>query len=171
MSLHHYQFSYVLLALTLFLCNSVNAKPVIGWVEPVTIDEAFIKVMAKIDTGADVTSIDARIIKTYREDDDDWVHFEISNKTGQAVELKKKVDRYLPIKRKLMEPEMRPVIHLGVCVGNIYRNIEVNLAQRKNFEYRMLIGRNFLDTTYVVDSELKKTTTPSCTQIKMPDHD
>lgn len=174
MSLHRFKYKVVVLIFTLFLPvlgNTISAKPVIGWVEPVFLDEAYITVMAKIDTGADVSSIDARIINTYSVGGDEWVHFEISNKAGQAVELKKKIERHLPIKRKLMEPEMRPVILLGVCVGNIYRHIEVNLAQRKNFEYRMLIGRNYLDTTYVVDSELKKATKPSCQEIKTPEND
>ena len=56
----------------------------------------------------------------------------------------------------------RPVISLGICLGNIYRQVNVNLADRTNYNYTMLIGRDYLNGVYIVDVEIVHTTKPTC---------
>jgi hypothetical protein len=43
------------------------------------------------------------------------------------------------------------VIRLGVCLGRLYREVEVSLADRQRFKYPMLLGRNFFGTDVIVD--------------------
>ena len=59
-------------------------------------------------------------------------------------------------------PALIPVVTLGLCIGHINREIEINLADRSNFKYVMLVGRDFLRDTYVVDSAKTLTIEPNC---------
>ena len=137
-------------------------KPVIGWLEHVLIDEVALRIEAKIDTGADNSSINARVIDTFMSNDDEWIRFQLSNNHGDEHVLKKKIQRYVNIKRKRSSSLKRPVVLLGVCLGDIYSEVEVNLADRSNFEYQMLIERNYLRGIYVVDSQITHTSETTC---------
>lgn len=141
-------------------------KPIIGWQEPVHIDEANILLEAKLDTGADVSSLQARILKAFVRDGERWVRFRVRDRHGHKVVLERQVMRYARIKRKLAPSLRRPVVMLGICLGSVYRKVEVNLAERKNFKYHVLIGRNYLRGTYLVDSSLRHTTLPVCTAVR-----
>jgi len=153
----------------LLLCMAVVQaadKQVIGWLEDVRIGDADMVFKAKVDTGADNTSIKAKVLKKFSRDGSEWVHFRLLNKSGQTAVLERKVLRYAKIKRKMAPSIKRPVVKLGICLGAVYRDVEVNLAERKKFKYHMLIGRSFLRGFYLVDSELQYTLQPSCPVIK-----
>ena len=51
---------------------------------------------------------------------------------------------------------------MGVCVGNVYRETQVNLVDRKNFNYQMLIGRRFTGNSVVVDPGRTFIAKPHC---------
>lgn len=144
------------------VASQVTAHPAIGWVEYADVGKQNFRLEAKIDTGADFSSINAEILKEFSVDGEKWIQFKIENQQKQYMNLERKIERYAEIKGRLMSSKKRPVIKLDVCVGNISRNIEVNLAQRKNFKYPMLIGRNFLQGFFLVDSEIIHTIPPSC---------
>jgi len=153
-----------LLLIWLFQISSSFAadKQVIGWLEQVKINNSEFQLKAKIDTGATTSSLNAYTIKSFNKDKKKWIRFSVKNKAGKKVILEKEIVRYVKIKRKLALAMKRPVINLGVCIGKAYRELEVNLADRKNFEYQMLIGRNYLQGYFLVDSELEYTSRPSC---------
>lgn len=154
----------ILLLLSLFQISSAFAlnKQVIGWLENVKIDNSDFQLKAKIDSGATTSSLNAKIIKKFTKNGKKWVRFRIKNKLGQEIILEKRIIRNVKIKRKLALSIKRPVIKLGVCLGNVYRAQEVNLSDRNNFEFHMLIGRNFLKGYFLIDSELEYTTAPTC---------
>lgn len=135
---------------------------VIGWLEYVDIEDGKLAFEAKIDTGADVSSVNALSVVSYQRNGEDWLKIRLVNKEGEEVTLDKKVVRYAKIKRKRAEPVKRPVIRLKLCVGNTVREVEVNLSKRSNFKYKMLIGRNFLRNKFLVNSSDVFTTKPLC---------
>ncbi|MDH5602254.1 MAG: RimK/LysX family protein [Gammaproteobacteria bacterium] len=137
-------------------------KQTIGWVEQVTINKNALKLKAKIDTGATTSSLHAKIIKNFKRDNQKWVQFRVINNAGEDIILDKKIIHTVKIKRKLALPLKRPVIKLGICLGKIYRELEVNLANRENFKYQMLIGRNYLEDYFLVDSSRMFTVSPAC---------
>ena len=157
-----------LIAIMLLTWSMAQAagKQVIGWVEDVHINEARMNLVAKIDTGADKTSVKAKILKKFKRDGQEWVRFRIIDKHSHSVELERRIERYARIKRKMCPTLRRPVVKLGICLGNIFREVEVNLAKRKGFKYNMLIGRNFLQGVYLVDSALQYESQPQCPGIK-----
>lgn len=137
-------------------------KQAIGWLEPVYLGEAKMLFIAKIDTGADNSSIKAKVLKKFKREGVEWIRFKVQDKQGHTAVIERKVVRYTKIKRKMAPSIKRPVVMLGVCLGKVYRDIEVNLAERKKFKYHMLIGRNFLRGIFLVDSELKYSTKAAC---------
>ena len=60
--------------------------------------------------------------------------------------------RFANIKTKTGGTIRRPVIHLPLCVGGRWGRAELNLADRGDFEYDILIGREFLANRVLVDS-------------------
>ncbi|WP_281646709.1 RimK/LysX family protein [Parendozoicomonas sp. Alg238-R29] len=54
-------------------------------------------------------------------------------------------------KRKGEESQRRLVVMLTVQTGKLERTSEFTLADRENFEYPALIGRNFLTDMALVD--------------------
>jgi hypothetical protein len=98
---------------------------------------------AKVDTGADSSSIDARNIEPFERDDEDWVRFEVMSNDGQNATLERRVVETVTIISSSGREE-RYVVELDVCVGDLMLPTEVNLANREGLDFRMLIGRGFL---------------------------
>ena len=108
---------------------------------------------AKLDTGADTSSVYARDIELYkRSKTDSWVRFRLIGKNGRAIRYDQNVIRFVAIKLKTGGTIRRPVIHLPLCVGGIRGLAEMNLADREDFDYDVLIGRKFLASRIIVDS-------------------
>jgi hypothetical protein len=139
-------------------------KQVYGWIEDVLIDpQHALKLPAKLDTGADTTSLDARNIRRSRRDGEDYVRFVVTEpETGQSVELEKPFVRAVRIKGHGNVLARRVVVRMRVCIGDRSRSIEVNLVDRAHFEYPLLLGRNALRDVAVVDPNLRRTREPSC---------
>ena len=72
------------------------------------------------------------------------------------------LEREAKIKRKGSQVQIRPVVKLGVCLAGVYEEVEFTLTDRSNFEYPVLIGRNFLAGKFLVDSSRSFTLPPSC---------
>ena len=49
----------------------------------------------------------------------------------------------------------RPVVMMEVTVGDVRKEIKVNLQDRSRFEYSMILGTNFLRYGFVVSSDDK----------------
>jgi hypothetical protein len=144
---------------------SFAATPqMIGWIEHVSVHPHQLVLKAKIDTGADNSSVHAENINVVENNGTTMVSFTLRNKHGDIVQLEKPLLRYAQIKSKLpgAEPILRPVVELNLCVGNTARKVPVNLSNRENFTYRMLIGRSYLKHGYVVDSSNKHLVEPGC---------
>jgi len=139
-------------------------KQVYGWVEDVLIDPRHaLKLPAKLDTGADTTSLDARNIRRSRRDGEDYVRFVVTEPvTGQSVELEKPFVRAVRIKGHGKDPARRVVVRMRICIGDRSRSIEVNLVDRAHFEFPLLLGRNALRDVAVIDPNLRRTREPSC---------
>ncbi len=146
------------------LATNVSAEPVtvIGWLEHVQLQPQNIMLKAKIDTGADNSSIHADNIEIYEQNNIKMVRFSVVNKEGETANFDLPLQRFAQIKRKKAEPLQRPVVNIGLCVGNKLKQIPVNLANRSNFKYRMLIGRSFLKDNYLVNSSKQYTAEPTC---------
>jgi hypothetical protein len=139
------------------------AEPaVVGWIEPVKLGSEGLVVPAKLDTGADVSSLGVSDIAWIRRADGDWVAFDVIAKDGRKAHLERKVQRVARVKKAAGGVQERPTVLLGVCLGNTYRVTEVNLTDRTGFKLPFLVGRSFLAERFAVDSSRTETTEPAC---------
>lgn len=136
--------------------------PVIGWIEKVSLMPENFQVIAKIDTGADNSSLDAPDYKIYEKNGQDWVRFSITSNDGRTLRLERPVKKITKVKRKGAESVSRPVVVLELCISGHHFTAPVNLADRGNFKYRMLIGRSALKKRFLVDSSQKHLINTDC---------
>ena len=164
---------YIVCIVGVTMCaSSVTASEMeimqVGWVEKVRLTPGNILVHAKIDTGAKNSSLNAFDIEEFIRDGQKWVKFKVTNRHGESAIFQLKVVRNAKIKRRSVKDGLnpkrhkRPAVMLGVCLGNVYREVEVNLADRRRFNYQMLIGRSFMKGRIVVDPSRKYTIEPKC---------
>jgi hypothetical protein len=138
-------------------------KTIVGWIEKVRVDPGNFVVHAKLDSGAEYSSLDAGNLQIFERDGKTWVRFDLEEKReGKNLTIERPLLRWAPIKRHNQAPQKRPVIQMGVCLGNIYKETEVNLVDRKNYQYRMLIGRKFMEGVAIIDPSAKYTVEPAC---------
>lgn len=130
---------------------SVEIKT-IGQVEYVDILPEGIRQKARIDTGAETTSINALDIEYFERDGKPWVKFKVvQRRSGNVTEFTKPIVRNVLIKRHGAKNDRRPVIKMTLAIGSIKKKIEVSLTDRSKFEFPVLIGRNFLYGDIMVD--------------------
>lgn len=137
-------------------------KQVVGWIENVAVFPGDLKIKAKLDTGAKNSSLHATQIHEFKRDGQNWVRFELTNWQAQTKTFEALVIRTAKIKQHQSKSEKRQVVQLGICLGNVYKEVEVNLVDRSNYNYQMLIGRSFLKGSFIIDSEQKFTVKPKC---------
>lgn len=139
-----------------------DEKQVIGWVEQVLVSTEQLAMEAKVDTGADNSSVHAEQIMHIERDGSRWVEFTLRAIDGVERRLRRPLERIAMIKMKSTGFQERPVVRLQLCVGTAIRTASVNLAQRAHFRYPLLLGRSFLKDHYLVDSGRKHLLAPSC---------
>jgi hypothetical protein len=134
-------------------------------VEEVAIMNTGLNIDAKIDTGADNSSINASSIVYFDQDGARWVRFNIQNRKGNQVAMERPLVRVAQIKRKEGGYIERPVVSMNLCVAGQQVNTEVNLANRDHFKYLMLVGRSLMAKRFLVDPESMHITQPTCTAV------
>lgn len=121
------------------------------------IEEALVEGMSipvKLDTGADVSSINAQNIKLFKRNGQQMVSFTYENDQGFKQDFTRKVVDNMTITAKKGEKATtRPVVEMHVSLGDLEKNIRVNLQDRSRFHYSMILGKNFLKYGAVVASE------------------
>ena len=147
--------------------KSKNAsRPIIGAVEYVDLDDAGLIVKARIDTGAGLTSINAEIVEIRPPADGkpERVVFRVVDKQATKKTLVRDVVEWVNIKKKGGTGFIkRPVVRLDFCLGGKRIEAKANLADREDFLYPVLIGRNVLVTgNFLVDPKRTFMHDPGC---------
>ncbi len=129
-----------------------TTSTVAGYIENAWFDDNRIAFPAKLDTGANSSSINAPGYKPFKRDGKDWVRIDINNRVGQQLVLEVPIDRYVTIRRAGAAKDERPIVKLTICVGGKIANTEFTLADRTGQSYQVLIGRKFMAGRLLVDS-------------------
>lgn len=153
---------YVLLLLLAAVPGTVLAKEVVGWTEKAVLYPGGLEIRAKVDTGAETSSLNCECRNFFEKDGEQWVRFSVTNYQGERVWLERKIHRTAEIKRHFGGIQERPVVKLGICLGSVYRETEVNVIDRSGLKYPLLIGRQFLEEEFLVDSSAQFINPPRC---------
>ena len=136
---------------------------ILGWVENVRLMDPDIKLKAKLDTGAETSSLDVDIVKKFRMDDKRWVRFRVLDReTGEEHVLVRERLRTVSIVRHDGKRQSRPVVEMKICVANRVLDTEVSLIDRSEFTYPLLLGRKTLESFALVDPANTFLSSPDC---------
>ena len=131
--------------------------PIIGEVEPIYFLPMKSPFLARIDTGATTSSIDAKDIVYFERDGERWVTFKLVNrKTKEEHVFEKKIERSFKVKRA-GDDERRKAVKMEIKMGKEVFNAFFSLADRESFDYQGLIGRNILTGRFIVDTSTSYT--------------
>lgn len=153
--------SFIVLALSSVPAPAAEKLPA-GWTEYVHLYPGKVELSAKLDTGADNSSLDAKALKQFVRSGQAWVEFEVSDRFGKTKKFELKAVRIAKIRRHGGKVEERPVVMLGICLGQVYYEAEVNLVDRSGLDHPMLIGRSFMSSRVVVDPSQTYVLSPAC---------
>ena len=136
-------------------------KRVVGWKEHAALPDLNVKsVIAKIDTGATLASIDAADIKIVTRDKVKYVKFKVMKRNNTVRKTSAPLEGYKRIKSSNGDVERRPYIKTTLLMDGISKKIELTLTDRGPMDYTMLIGRRALGRRWVVNPSVSFLTKP-----------
>jgi len=126
---------------------------ILGWVENAYLTDPGIELKAKLDTGAETSSLDARVVKRFRKEGKRWVRFAVTDPaSGEEFILVRERVRTIGVIQHDGSKQTRPVVLMKVCIAGELLETEFSLIDRSEFIYPLLIGRTALSTFALVDS-------------------
>jgi hypothetical protein len=159
------QFMFFLFGLVLILSEQrVFAAELsrAGWIEKAVLYPQGVVFHAKLDTGAKTSSLHASDPEFILRDGEEWVRLTVTNRKIETVMIEAPVVRNSKIKRHFGDRQVRKVILLDLCIGNVHKTVEVNLVDRTGLNYQLLVGRNFLKDALLIDSGSTYLLSPDC---------
>ena len=132
------------------------AKITLGEVEDVILAPLGISLPARIDTGAEISSLDARDVAVRNN----HAEFKLGNRYGGSrLQLPFVGWRYV---RTSMGTERRPVVEVSICLGPKLFRTHATLRDRSAMGYPFLIGRSALNGSFLVDPSRSRAAQPNC---------
>ena len=132
-------------------------KVIAGWIEKISLVEQPLILKAKLDTGAKTSSIHAINVEQFKKNDDRWVRFDLLltdvNDKQHTIHMETPKARRVRIKNTDGDHDRRAVVELEICFDGRKHITEFTLADRSEYIYDVLLGREFLQGVAVVDPE------------------
>ena len=134
----------------------------VGWRENAALPDLKIKqVIAKIDTGANIATIDAADIKFVTRKDVKYVKFTVKKRNNTVRKTSAPLAGFKRIRSSNGDVERRPYIKTDILMDGITKNIELTLTDRGPMDYTMLIGRKALGRRWMVNPSISFLTSPN----------
>jgi hypothetical protein len=133
--------------------GALGGKEIIGAIEWLYMDPPGRHFRARVDSGAETSSLSASSVVEFERDGDDWVRFVFQHESAdESVEFELPVKRTVLIRQASSDsPARRFVVELDIRLGDQLQTTEFTLTDRSNMTYPILLGRAFLMDLYVVD--------------------
>lgn len=139
--------------------ESDSGYAIVGEREWALVEPGNVILEARIDTGAETSSIHAEDIQLVEKDGKRWVRFNLIHpETGAKIALERRLHRRILVKSKAGGPDdRRYVVRMWVTLGEERVWLDVSLSDRDDFEFPLLIGRNMLMDNFTVDVSRRHT--------------
>jgi hypothetical protein len=131
-------------------------KITIGEVEDVMLLPWTVTLPARIDTGATLSSLDARDLSVRNN----IAHFVLGKRYG-SVRLRLPVVDWIFI-RSSTGTEKRPVVEIPICLGSKIIRALATLKDRSQMTYPFSVGRNALSGGFMIDTSRSRAAQPRC---------
>lgn len=153
----------VLTSLGLSAASAHESDAIIaGYIENAFLEKGSLIVAAKMDTGANTSSINAPVYERYKKGDKEWVKFNFTDSFGKAVVIDRPILRIANIRRAGTAAQDRVVISLEMCVGGYTSQAQFTLADRRSQKYQILVGRRFMKEHILIHSAKSNLHTNTC---------
>jgi len=134
-----------------------DEKRVLGWVENIRLYPDRMLMKAKLDPGARSSAIHAEDIEEYTDEGRRMVRFTIlavhDDPDSERIVMERPLVREVNIKlRNTTRSDQRLAVRLEFCIAGEVHNSLFTLTTRSNFNYPVLLGRQFLRDRILVDS-------------------
>lgn len=123
-----------------------------GYIETVTFPDYGLALEAKLDTGADSSSLGVSNLERMRRKGKIWYRFTIRGDDGKTATVEQQSNRTARIMRAEVEDTRRPIVRLKICVAGQVAVTDFTLTDRSEQRTELLIGRRFLASRILVDS-------------------
>jgi hypothetical protein len=133
--------------------DRLKGKVIVGEVEKFYLAGPGLIYEARIDSGAETSSMDARNITRFERDGNNWVRFDVPRPgTDEFVTIEREVSRRVKIiQSSTEESERRVVVELQFMIGNHQQQAEFTLTNREHLTHSVLVGRNILRDVMLID--------------------
>jgi hypothetical protein len=156
----------ILLSLFCVLISTVSGSQelrILGYLERARVGTGDLILVAKLDTGADVSSLGYRKLTRFKKNGVRWVRFTVRDESRRDHKFELPIIGTSKIRRRGGKGSLkRPIVEIQLCVGGISVLTPVNLANRTRFSTKLLIGRSFLHRRALVDSSRALKTELTC---------
>ncbi|MCK7595498.1 ATP-dependent zinc protease family protein [Pseudomarimonas salicorniae] len=127
--------------------------PRLGWREWLALPELKLRaIRAKIDTGARSSALHVEESETFFENGIEWVRFAIvPTRGGKVRECRARVVDHREVTDSGGKRTLRVFIQTTLALGGQRYPIELNLTQRREMLFPMLLGRTAVAGRWVVD--------------------
>lgn len=143
---------YLLIKLT----SQQPQKQIVGAIETVIVPEVGLSFRGRVDTGAKTTSINATDIKIENfslnppDNIGKSISFRIVNELDKSATIRTKIAKVRRI-QNAESSEFRYYVYLTLLGQGIKKKVLVNLNDRSQTAYKILLGRNWLSQEFIVD--------------------
>lgn len=137
-------------------------KRELGWIENARILPENIRLTAKLDTGANTTSLGVEKMTRFERNGRPWVRFSLSDKKGKTFVFERPIIRAVRVKRSQAKTRTRPVVLLAICLAGEISNESVTLSTRSYLLYPLLVGRATLVGRFLVNPSRKRAGQANC---------
>src|SRR5690348_8285640 len=128
----------------------------VGATEEVILSPWGLSFPARIDTGADLSSLDARDLVVRNN----VAEFKLGKRWGSR-RFRLPVVEWRRIQTSL-GTEKRPVVEISICLGSKLFRTPATLKDRSEMLYPFLVGRTALSGKFLVDASRSKAAKPTC---------
>ncbi|PWV80567.1 ATP-dependent zinc protease [Halomonas sp. A11-A] len=136
---------------------AMGGKTVVGRSEWIGLPDVGTYLKARVDSGANTSSLSASEITRFERDGASWVRFKLGL-TDDDVVVDGVRDEWIeaPVERRVRIVQAfgegtRPVVSLMMTLGPIRESVEFTLNDRTHLNYPVLLGRRFLMDIAMID--------------------
>ena len=142
-----------MLTLTTSAWSDALDLQILGWIENAFLPDPGLALKAKLDTGAETSSLDARVLKKFRKAGKRWIRFAVTDRdSGEEFVMVRERVRTIGVVQHDGSRQTRPVVMLEICIAGQLLKTEVSLIDRSEFNYALLLGRSALASFALIDA-------------------
>jgi len=127
-------------------------KKILGWREWVDLPELGLSLIAKVDSGARTSALHATDISVVERHTGSYVRFRAHSDDDKKLPMHESpMLETRPVRSSDGEVSDRPVILMRIVLGGEERQVEVTLIDRSIMGHKMLLGRQAIRGSFLID--------------------